>query len=139
MPPELLHFLLVEDDDDHAALVLRCFSKSRLGNTIDRVTDGVEALAYLRREGAFAQSPRPGAIVLDLNLPKLSGHELLSAIKSDPDLRKIPVVILTTSAAEIDRAKAYTAQAGQESPELAPHPDQRYQRWRMAGLRKHDP
>ena len=107
MSPRLLHFLLVEDDDDHAEIVTRTFRQNHIGNTIDRVADGVQALQYVRRQGAYAGRPRPDVILLDLNLPKVDGHEVLDAIKSDPDLKCIPVVVLTTSDAETDRAKAY--------------------------------
>lgn len=107
MSPRLLHFLLVEDDDDHAEIVLRTFRQNHIGNTIERVPDGIEALQYVRHEGRYAGKPRPDVILLDLNLPKMDGHEVLDAIKSDDDLKRIPVVVLTTSDAETDRVKAY--------------------------------
>ena len=103
----MLRFLLVEDDEDHAAIVLRTLRRNRVGNVVDHVTDGAEALAYLRREGAFADREPPDIVLLDLKLPKVDGHEVLAAIKSDPALAPIPVVVLTTSAAETDRIKAY--------------------------------
>jgi CheY-like chemotaxis protein len=103
----LLHFLLVEDDDDHAAIVERTLKRNRVANTLDRVADGVEALEYVRRQGDYAERPRPDVILLDLKLPKVDGHEVLAGIKEDEDLLTIPVVILTTSDAETDRAKAY--------------------------------
>lgn len=103
----LLHFLLVEDDDDHAEIVLRTLQRNRVGNTFDRVHDGADALAYVRRQGRFADAKRPDVVLLDLKLPKVNGHEVLAAIKEDPDLCSIPVVVLTTSSAETDRAKAY--------------------------------
>lgn len=105
--PQLLHFLLVEDDDDHAEIVMRTVKRNRLGNTVDRVADGAAALEYLRAQGPHAQRKRPDVILLDLKLPKLDGHEVLAAVKADPDLRKIPVVVLTTSNAESDRLRAY--------------------------------
>ncbi len=107
MATKLLNFLLVEDDDDHAHLVQRNLNTSRVVNSVERVADGVEALRYLRGEGGYANHPRPDVILLDLNMPKMNGHEILSAIKSDVNLRSIPVVVLTTSDAESDRAKAY--------------------------------
>ena len=102
-----MNFLLVEDDDDHAEIVLRTLKRNRVANTIDRVADGESALAYLRNVGAFANRKRPDIILLDLKLPKLSGHELLKIIKTDPKLLSIPVVVLTTSSAESDRERAY--------------------------------
>jgi CheY-like chemotaxis protein len=107
----LIHFLLVEDDDDHAELMMRTLRKHRLRNTIDRVPDGMEAMAYLRRQASYADRPRPGIILLDLNMPRLSGHEVLRQVKEDTDLRTIPVVILTTSDAETDRVRCYTHHA----------------------------
>ena len=109
--PRLLHFLLVEDDDDHAEIVLRTFRQNHIGNTIERVPDGVEALKYVRRQDGYAGKSRPDVILLDLNLPRMSGHEVLDAIKADDDLKSIPVVVLTTSDADADRAKAYAHHA----------------------------
>ena len=107
MNARLVHFLLVEDDDDHAELIQMTLAESRIGNTFDRVSDGEEALAYLRREGAYTDKPQPDVVLLDLKLPKVDGHEVLAQIKSDELLRGIPVVVLTTSHSEADRAKAY--------------------------------
>ena len=107
MNSRLVHFLLVEDDDDHAELIQMTLAESRIGNTFDRVSDGEEALAYLRREGAYADKPQPDVVLLDLKLPKVDGHEVLAQIKSDESLRRISVVVLTTSQSEADRAKAY--------------------------------
>jgi CheY-like chemotaxis protein len=103
----LLDFLLVEDDDDHAEIVLRSLEKNRVANTVHRVADGEEAVKYLRGEGSYAGRPRPDVVLLDLRLPKLDGHEVLKIIKTDPQLLTIPVVVLTTSDAESDRARAY--------------------------------
>jgi CheY-like chemotaxis protein len=111
MSGQRIVFLLVEDDHDHAVLVLRYIERTRIGNIVHRVKDGEEALAFLRREGSYIQAPRPDVILLDLKLPKYDGHEVLAQIKADPDLRRIPVVVLTTSAAEIDRLKAYDLDA----------------------------
>ncbi len=104
----LIHMLLVEDDDDHAFLINRNLKSNRIINTVDRVKDGQEALDYLYMRGEFAESgARPDIILLDLKLPKVDGHEVLKIIKSDPSLHSIPVVVLTTSESESDRAKAY--------------------------------
>lgn len=103
----LLKFLLVEDDDDHAKIVSRSLQKERVANKVDRVKDGIEAMQYLRAEGSFQGVGPPDIILLDLKLPKKDGHEVLAEIKNDPSLRMIPVVVLTTSDAEIDRLKAY--------------------------------
>lgn len=105
--PRLLHFLLIEDDDDHAEIVMRTIAKNRVGNSIERVPDGEAGLAYLRGAGLFARARRPDIVLLDLKLPGRDGHEILKEIKQDPVLRMIPVVMLTTSAAESDRLKAY--------------------------------
>ena len=111
MTKNLVTFLLVEDDDTHAHLVTRSLAKSRVANRVHRVEDGVKALAYLKQQGEFASCEHPDVVLLDLKLPKVDGHEVLQAIKSDPSLRKIPVVVMTTSDAEIDRAKAYDLHA----------------------------
>lgn len=107
MDPQRVNFLLVEDDDDHARLVVRHIERTRFGNVLHRVKDGEAALAYLRREREYAYMPRPDVVLLDLNLPKFSGHEVLEELKKDEELRRIPVVVLTTSAAEADRLRAY--------------------------------
>lgn len=104
---KLLHLLLVEDDEDHVHIIRRSLDKSRVANTLDHVSDGAEALAYLRRDGQYADVSRPDIILLDLKLPKVDGHEVLAKIKDDPALCTIPVVVLTTSASEADRAQAY--------------------------------
>jgi CheY-like chemotaxis protein len=102
--------LLVEDNPAHAELVIRSFEDHRVANHIYQVADGEAALAYLFRQGDYAdpaKSPRPHVILLDLRLPKIDGLEVLKEIKSSPELEKIPVIILTTSAAEQDVARAY--------------------------------
>lgn len=103
--------LLVEDDDDHAYLINRNLKSNHVINTIDRVADGEEAIEYLFKRGAHHKSTRPDIILLDLKLPKVDGHEVLKTIKDDPQLKQIPVVVLTTSASESDRAKAYKQNA----------------------------
>lgn len=102
-----LHILLVEDDDAHAELIQLALGQNRVANTIDRVSDGQAALEYIRREDPYKDKPRPDLVLLDLQLPRLSGHDVLSIVKNDPNLHKIPIVVLTTSDAEIDRLKAY--------------------------------
>jgi len=102
--------LLVEDNDDHAELVMRQMSDHRIANTVTRLTDGQEALEYLFRQGQFKEpetSPRPHVIFLDLRLPKVDGLEVLKSLKESDELRDIPVVVLTTSDGESDVAKAY--------------------------------
>lgn len=103
----LVTFLLVEDDDDHAILAERAIKKARIVNAIDRVRDGVEAMDYLRGEGQFSGKRLPTVVLLDLNLPKKSGLEVLSEIRADEKLRSLPVVVLTTSGDDKDIASAY--------------------------------
>jgi CheY-like chemotaxis protein len=114
MEGEPIVILMVEDDPAHAEIVRRNFERSRIANLLFHVSDGQEALDYLYRSGAFAgreDVPRPGLILLDLRLPKIDGLEVLRIIKSDPALSLIPVVILTTSAAETDMVRAYDCHA----------------------------
>ncbi len=105
-PPTTRRYLLVEDDPNHAELVSLAFSFCQSGWKIDHVDDGAKALAYLRQGGEFANAPRPDVILLDLNLPKLSGLQVLETLKSDPATAQIPVIVLTTSASSTDRDKA---------------------------------
>lgn len=109
--PRLVSFLLVEDDDDHAQLVIRSLENNRVTNGINRVKDGAEALDYLFQRGKYKNQVLPDIILLDLKLPKVDGHEVLRRAKSDPHLKVIPIVILTTSAAESDKAMAYEEHA----------------------------
>jgi CheY-like chemotaxis protein len=102
-----IEILLVEDNAGDARLALEALREAKVHNHLSWVTDGVEALAFLRREDPYAQSPRPDLILLDLNLPRKDGREVLAEIKADEKLRRIPVVILTTSQAEEDILKAY--------------------------------
>ena len=106
--------LLVEDDPAHAEIVRRNFIGSRIANRLEHVADGQAALDYLYRRNGFsdpALAPIPDIILLDLRLPKVDGLEVLKIIKGDPDLTRIPVVILTTSASEADLARAYDSHA----------------------------
>jgi hypothetical protein len=100
-------FLLVEDDDSHAVLFTRVMERYLPAPAIERVADGIEALAYLHHEGRYLDRPKPDVVFLDLKLPRLDGLETLERIKNDDSLQTIPVVMLTTSDAESDRATAY--------------------------------
>ena len=102
-----LNILLVEDDDEHAEIIEYNLRKSKLITFIDRVSDGEEALRYLRHERTFEEKPTPSIVLLDLNMPKISGHEVLKEIRNDNALKYMPVIILTTSEAEVDRKLAY--------------------------------
>ena len=102
-----IEILLIEDNAGDARLAKEALRDAKVQNNLSWVGDGVEALAYLRREGNYQNSPRPDLILLDLNLPRKDGREVLSEIKSDRNLKRIPVVILTTSQAEEDIFKAY--------------------------------
>jgi CheY-like chemotaxis protein len=103
-----IRVLLVEDNEADADLALETLATSRLLLETSVVTDGTRAMDYLNRRGAFASARRPDLILLDLNLPKLSGREVLAAIKKSPALRAIPVVVLTSSSAETDIVESYT-------------------------------
>lgn len=109
--PRTIEILLVEDNPGDVRLTLEAFKGAKVLNNFTVVNDGVEALAYLRQQGQYANSPRPDLVLLDLNLPKKDGREVLAEIKADEVLRKTPVVILTTSAAEEDVARAYNTHA----------------------------
>lgn len=107
---EPVMILLADDDPDDRMFARRALAESRLANELRCVEDGEELLAYLRREGEYADpeaSPRPHVILLDLNMPRLSGREALEQIKADAALRTIPVVVLTTSAEEEDVLRSY--------------------------------
>jgi len=102
--------LMADDDEDDRMLTQDALTESRVRNTLYCVEDGVELLEYLRRQGKYAdktKSPRPGLILLDLNMPRKDGREALKEIKADADLKNIPVVILTTSVQEEDKFKGY--------------------------------
>ena len=107
MDGKSMRFLLVEDNNAHARLVMLQLGDSRDGIIVDRVSDGSEALDHLYRRGPYADRARPDLILLDLKLPKVDGHEVLRQVKSDEKLKLIPVVVLTTSAAQSDKAEAY--------------------------------
>ena len=106
-----IEILLVEDSPGDVRLTVEALRDGKVLNNLSVATDGVEALAFLRREGLHADAPRPDLILLDLNMPKKDGREVLAEIKSDDQLRRIPVVILTTSEAEQDIVKSYDLHA----------------------------
>jgi CheY-like chemotaxis protein len=110
MSDRAITILLADDDEDDRLMTRDALRDARLHNDLRTVIDGVDLLAYLKREGKYADpasSPRPGLILLDLNMPRMDGREALAAIKQDPTLRSIPVVILTTSKAEEDVLRSY--------------------------------
>ena len=107
--------LMADDDEDDRLLTQDALAESRVLNELHFVEDGVELLEYLERKGKFVDksiSPRPGLILLDLNMPRMDGREALEAIKANPNLKGIPVVILTTSKQEEDMVKGYNLGAG---------------------------
>jgi two-component system, chemotaxis family, response regulator Rcp1 len=99
--------LLVEDNEGDVRLTMEALREGKVRNKLTVAKDGVEALAMLRNEGKYASAPRPDLILLDLNLPRKDGREVLAEIKADPSLKVIPVVVLTTSKAEEDIVKTY--------------------------------
>ena len=106
-----IEILLVEDNPGDARLTIEAMREAKMRNRMHVVEDGVEAMAFLRRQGSFGEAPRPDLILLDLNLPRKDGREVLAEVKADPDLKRIPVVILTTSRAEEDVLRAYDLHA----------------------------
>ncbi|MCC2669600.1 MAG: Two-component system response regulator [Armatimonadetes bacterium] len=111
MSVEPINILLVEDNPGDVRLTIEALREGKVHNHLSIARDGVEALAYLRRQGAFGDAPRPDVILLDLNLPKKDGREVLAEIKADEHLRRIPVVVLTTSKAEEDILRSYALHA----------------------------
>lgn len=104
----LIEILMVEDDPGDVDLTRETLEDSKIKVSLNVVDDGVKALEYLHRTGQYADASRPDMILLDLNLPKKDGREVLAEIKNDPDLRSIPIVVLTTSDADEDIIKTYT-------------------------------
>lgn len=103
--------LLVEDNPGDVRLTTEALRETGIDHVLSAAIDGVEALAFLRREGSFSEAPRPDLVLLDLNLPRKDGREVLAEIKQDPRLRRIPVVVLTTSRAESDVTRCYDLHA----------------------------
>src|SRR5512132_2799703 len=108
---QAVHVLLVEDDPGDVLMTREAFGHYKLRNVLHVVTDGEQALQFLRRTGDYADAPRPGLILLDLNLPRRDGLEVLAELKADPELKVIPVVILTTSQAHEDILRSYALHA----------------------------
>jgi len=111
MHAKLIEILLVEDNEGDARLAIEALKDAKVKNNLSWVKDGVEALQFLRREGEHVDAPHPDVILLDLNLPKKDGREVLAEIKEDDSLRRIPVVILTVSQAEEDIIRTYDLHA----------------------------
>ena len=107
----LVDVLLVEDDEGDVLMTREAFEFHKIRNPLHVVTDGEQAVQFIRRTGPFTDAPRPGLILLDVNLPRLSGLEVLAELKRDPALRVIPVVMLTTSQAEEDILRSYELHA----------------------------
>ena len=106
-----IEILLVEDNPGDVRLIREGLKDAKVLNRISVVGDGVKALAFLRREGKYSDAPRPDLILLDLNLPKMNGREVLSVIKQDEELHNIPVVVVTSSAADQDIVESYNLHA----------------------------
>ncbi|MDX8478022.1 response regulator [Mesorhizobium sp. VK24D] len=106
-----INILLVEDNPGDARLTIEALRDAKVRNELNVVQDGVEAMALLRREGRYADAPRPDLILLDLNLPRMDGRQVLAEIKADENLRRIPVAVLTTSQAEKDILTSYNLHA----------------------------
>ena len=102
-----IEILLVEDNPGDVRLTQEAVREAKIRNTLNVVNDGEQAIAYVRRQGEYADRPRPDLILLDLNLPRKDGREVLQDLKSDPDLHRIPVVVLTSSEAEQDILRTY--------------------------------
>lgn len=107
----VVEILLVEDNPGDVRLTLEAFREAKVCNTLHTVPDGVEAMAFLRKEGKYEKVPSPDLILLDLNLPRKDGREVLAELKADEELKHIPVVVLTSSQAEQDIARSYELQA----------------------------
>ncbi|MDH4136746.1 MAG: response regulator [Anaerolineae bacterium] len=111
MDPQSVDILLVEDNPDHVELILRALRDNNLLNQVHVVTNGEEALDFLYQRGKYADAPRPGLILLDIKLPRVDGIEVLRQIKADPELKSMPVVMLTTSAGEQEIVESYSCGA----------------------------
>ncbi|GIG25128.1 two-component system response regulator [Cellulomonas denverensis] len=111
MAGKVIDVLLVEDDPGDVLMTQEAFEHNKVANRLSVVADGVSAMEFLRKEGEHANAPTPDLILLDLNLPKMDGREVLEALKGDEALRRIPVVVLTTSEAEEDVVRSYSLHA----------------------------
>ena len=111
MVGRLVEILLVEDNEGDVRLTREALKEGRIRNRLHVVIDGEQALAFLKRQGEYSDAPRPDLILLDLNLPRLDGKEVLASIKTDPKLKQIPVVVLTSSRTEQDLMRAYDLHA----------------------------
>jgi chemotaxis family two-component system response regulator Rcp1 len=109
--PKPIHILMVEDDPADVRLTREALKNKKVHTTMDTVSDGLEAMAYLRKEGGYADRPRPDLILLDLNMPRMDGREVLAELQQDPKFRYIPVIVLTTSEGEEDILSAYEMNA----------------------------
>jgi CheY-like chemotaxis protein len=109
--PDPIEVLLVEDDPGDVLLIREAFEDNKVSNRLHVVADGVEALDFMRNQGPHAEAPRPDLVLLDLNLPRKDGREVLAEVKGDSDLRSIPIVVLTTSQAEEDVLRSYDLHA----------------------------
>jgi CheY-like chemotaxis protein len=109
--PRVVDVLLVEDDEGDVVMTREAFEFYKIRNRLHVVSDGKQALQFLRRTGPYADAPRPSLILLDVNLPRLSGLEVLAELKQDDDLLMIPVIMLTTSRAEQDIVRSYSLHA----------------------------
>jgi CheY-like chemotaxis protein len=108
---QMITILLVEDDAGDVLITREALQQSKVLNDLHVAGNGEEALAFLRKEGAYVDRPTPDLVLLDLNLPRMDGREVLAAVKGDDELRRIPIVVLTTSAAEEDIVRSYDLHA----------------------------
>jgi CheY-like chemotaxis protein len=109
--PRAIDVLLVEDDPGDVLMTREAFEDNKVANNLYVVNDGVTAMEFLRKEGQYSDAPTPDLVLLDLNLPRMDGREVLQALKKDESLRRIPVVVLTTSEAEEDVLRSYSLHA----------------------------
>lgn len=107
MTLEPIEILLVDDNPGDVRLVIESLKDGKIANRLSIAWDGVEAMEFLRRQGKFSGAPRPDIVLLDLNMPRKGGHEVIGEMKADPDLKTIPVVVLTTSDADVDVIRSY--------------------------------
>ncbi len=109
--PKVIDVLLVEDDPGDVLMTREAFEDNKVANRLAVVSDGVSAMEYLRKQGPYADAPTPDLVLLDLNLPRMDGREVLQALKADEELRRIPVVVLTISESEEDVLRSYSLHA----------------------------